>query len=199
MIKKYFQLIGFLAFMMFAVFSIADIAREDRDFYKQSWGEMSFKEIETNINNDLIEMDKWLVENNENPFGLHLEIVESKDYGLVFNFIWLKSECKDGLCYFQDRRRGIMYEVDVVGYVVSSEKHKNIEGVIGFCYEEYENLVIVLVPFDFCREANKRALECNTIKKLVEYEEWLYEAINIFRTGEERYLNQSTPQKGVIV
>lgn len=89
--------------------------------------------------------------------------------------------------------------MDVVGYIVSQGKYADVFGCVGFCYEDHEELVIVVVPFEFCREANKKALTCDTVDKNIDYHIWLYDQIERFRTGEEQYLNQSTPQKGVIV
>ncbi len=193
MIKKYFQLIGILAFMMFAVFSIADIAREDRDFYTQNWGAMSIQQIKNAINADMTELKK----------DMDVEIIENTpQFGMVFSFRWLKGQCDGDNCYLQNRAWRAVYGVDLVGYIVSQGNYKDVQGCVGFVYEDYEDLVLIIVPFEFCREANKQALLCNTVEKNVDYMLWLYDQIWQFSTGEEQYLNQATPnapKKGIII
>lgn len=192
MIRKYFQLIGVVFFVLFSITAIADMAREDRDFYTQNWGEMSIEQIRNSINADMAELKK----------DMDVEIIESTPrFGMVFSFRWLKGICDGDNCYLQNRMWRVVYGVDVIGYVVSQGKYKDVQGCVGFTYEGYEDMVVVIVPFEFCREANRQALLCNTVEKNIDYMEWLYDSIEQFRTGEEQYLNRigAEKPKGIIL
>ncbi len=156
-----------------------DLLREDREFYTQPWGSMTLEDIQASINRDMLEQEK----------DMDVIIVpETYEFGMVFSFRWLKGECDGDNCYRQNRMWRVVYGVDLIGYIVSDEKYKGVKGVVGFCYEGYEDVAVSIIPFDFCREANIRAKQCDTVKKNVDYMEWLFDEINKFRTGGERYL-----------
>jgi len=91
-IKK--LLLGLMLFILCSVIALADIEREDRDFYTQDWGVMSIKQIEDSINEDMSNLEK----------DMDVRIIEKTDqFGMVFSFRWLKGKCDGDSCYLQNR------------------------------------------------------------------------------------------------